>query len=124
MSDTKQIWLAPICHEDGGGRQWGQDDVLGGDCGCGIAEHQSVRYVLAADYDRLEQECERLRGECEGCPMSIAEDMRIQRDAALKQVEGLRALLADCRQVVFANNTSLWTAKLLGNIETALQAKP
>ena len=61
MSETKQIWLAPICHEDGDGRQWCQDDVWGDDCGCGIAEHQSVRYVLAADYDRLEQECERLR---------------------------------------------------------------
>lgn len=54
------------------------------------AAHPDVVLALIADYDRLEQECERLRGECEGCPMSIAEDMRMQRDAAIKQVEGLR----------------------------------
>ena len=68
MTDSvnhKQIWLAPICHEDGDGRQWCQDDVWGDDCGCGMAEHQSVRYVLAADHDRVAQERDTLRAEVE-----------------------------------------------------------
>lgn len=93
MSDPKQIWLAPICHEDGDGRQWCQDDVWGDDCGCDIAEHQSVRYVLATDYDRLEQECEQWHQLCAEAQVQ-RDQYQDQRDAALKQVEVFRAALA------------------------------
>lgn len=97
MSNINQIWLAPICHEDGDGRLWCQDDVWGDDCGCGIAQHSAVRYVLASDYDRdtqaLKVEVERLGDECEGCPMATAEELRIERDALRAQVEAMRELL-------------------------------
>lgn len=55
-----------------------------------------VDVVLASDYDRLAQECERLkRG------LYDANDKAVEawnaRDAALKQVEGLRAALAEAK---------------------------
>ena len=58
----------------------------------GAGGHFCAEVVLAYDYDRLEQECERLkRG------LYDANDKAVEawnaRDAALKQVEGLRDLL-------------------------------
>ena len=51
-------------------------------------------YVQHEDYARLEQECERLRNELNNMRISWGL-MQSEREAALKQVEGLRDLLAD-----------------------------
>ena len=51
-------------------------------------------FVMHADYARLEQECERLSNELNNMRISWGL-MQSERDAALKQVEGLRDLLAD-----------------------------
>ena len=50
--------------------------------------------VFKTDYARLEQECERLRNELNNMRISWGL-MQSERVAALKQVEGLRDLLAD-----------------------------
>lgn len=121
-------------------------------------EASNIRCVREADYDRLEQECERLR-ECthdrvigdfvilDNMAFNKAEiltqrtdlcDAMEQRDAALKQVEGLRAALADAgnplsnaaynlAQKVGYTLTS-YDCELLSELrkrwDAALQAKP
>lgn len=57
------------------------------------------RYVLAADYARLEQECEDARCQAE-LMQRAAEVFREDRDAALKQVDGLRAALVEARELI------------------------
>lgn|GEM_PF-6654806 len=54
MSEPKVIYLGPACQEQGQlrGREWCQDDVWDA-CECG---HESVRYVLASDFDRVTAE--------------------------------------------------------------------
>ena len=54
MSDPKVIYLGPACQEQGqsSGREWCQDDVWD-TCECG---HESVRYVLGAEFDRVTAE--------------------------------------------------------------------
>lgn len=82
--------------------------------------------VLARDYDRdvnaLRQEVERLSGECEGCPMSVAENMRIERDTLRAQVEAMRGLLLRFSDAY--RNTCGSAYKLLPEVDAALQAKP
>lgn len=113
MSDLNQLWLAPICHEDGDGRLWREDDVWGDDCGCGIEQHSAVRYVLASDYDAC---ASRLHEVAEVC--AIAEQ---ERDALRAQIEAMRELL---RKVAphFAAPPGL--GRLHADIDAALQAKP
>lgn len=90
MSDPKEIWLAPICHEGGDGRQWCQDDVWGDDCGCGIAEHQPARYVLATDHDRVAQDRDSWREQAERRLIDW-DQMRQERDTLRAENERLRA---------------------------------
>ncbi|MFJ2710912.1 hypothetical protein ACIOZM_08460 [Pseudomonas sp. NPDC087346] len=54
MSELKVIYLGPACQEQGqsSGREWCQDDVWD-TCECG---HESVRYVLGAELDRVTAE--------------------------------------------------------------------
>ena len=53
-----------------------------------------IPLVMDADYARLEQECERLSNELNNMRISWGL-MQSEREAALKQVEWLRDLLAD-----------------------------
>ena len=59
MSELKVIYLGPACQEQGqsSGREWCQDDVWDA-CECG---HESVRYVLASELDRVTAEREALQ---------------------------------------------------------------
>ncbi len=59
MSELKVIYLGPACQEQGqsSGREWCQDDVWDA-CECG---HESVRYVLGAEFDRVNAEREALQ---------------------------------------------------------------
>ena len=54
MSELKVIYLGPACQEQGkiDGREWCQDDVWDA-CECG---HESVRYVLGSEFDRVTAE--------------------------------------------------------------------
>ncbi|KAE9648043.1 hypothetical protein EJA70_02990 [Pseudomonas sp. PB103] len=54
MSELKVIYLGPACQEQGqsSGREWCQDDVWDA-CECG---HESVRYVLGSEFDRVKAE--------------------------------------------------------------------
>lgn len=54
MSELKVIYLGPACQEQGkiDGREWCQDDVWDV-CECG---HESVRYVLGSELDRVKAE--------------------------------------------------------------------
>ena len=54
MSELKVIFLGPACQEQGqsNGREWCQDDVWDA-CECG---HDSVRYVLGVEFDRVTAE--------------------------------------------------------------------
>ena len=89
MSDPKQIWMSPVCHEDGDGRLWCCDDVWGDDCGCGTKQHSSVKYVLASDYDRLEQECDRAAGKLRTALLDKAQ-VEAERDTLAQECERLR----------------------------------
>jgi len=53
-NNPKVIYLGPFCQEQGllDGREWCQDDVWDA-CECG---HESVRYNLGADFDRVTAE--------------------------------------------------------------------
>jgi len=97
-------------------------------------------YVLAADYDRLEQECERLRSD----NLAFARNLRgkhsltgatyehliAERDSALKQVEGLRAALMEADKGVhwlqanipMSRKEQRHTQKTRADIDAALQA--
>ncbi|RVD76821.1 hypothetical protein [Pseudomonas koreensis] len=59
MSELKVIYLGPACQEQGqsSGREWCQDDVWDA-CECG---HESVRYVLASEFDRVTAEHDALQ---------------------------------------------------------------
>lgn len=117
-----------------------------------FAEECSPRYglyVLAADYARLEQECERLRGDLalalkvpsvaamhsyldtECAKQNI--ELAASRDAALKQVEGLRELAEQAN--VNCRNTAYYLSKYRPDlssicsgwcnaIDSTLSAKP
>lgn len=83
--------------------------------------------VFKADYARLEQECERLSNELNNMRISWGL-MQSEREAALKQVEGLRGLLSESREFVAAYvNSSFFGSnakKALAGIDAALSAKP
>ena len=83
--------------------------------------------VSATDYARLEQECERLSNELNNMRFSWGL-MQSEREAALKQVEGLRGLLSESREFVAAYvNSSFFGSnakKALAGIDAALSAKP
>jgi hypothetical protein len=59
VSELKVIYLGPACQEQSrsGGREWCQDDVWGA-CECG---QESVRYVLASEFDRVTAERDALQ---------------------------------------------------------------
>lgn len=59
MSELKVIYLGPACQEQGkiDGREWCQDDVWDA-CECG---HDSVRYVLGSELDRVTAERDALQ---------------------------------------------------------------
>ena len=59
-----------------------------------VVEADDGMFVMHSDYARLEQECERLSNELNNMRISWGL-MQSEREAALKQVEGLRDLLAD-----------------------------
>jgi hypothetical protein len=60
--------------------------------GTSISEHEDGEFVLSTDYARLEQECETWKITAAG-EMDRRDEMQAERDAALKQVEGLREAL-------------------------------
>ena len=84
-------------------------------------------WINATDYARLEQECERLSNELNNMRISWGL-MQSEREAALKQVEGLRGLLSESREFVAAYvNSSFFGSnakKALAGIDAALSAKP
>ena len=59
MSELKVIYLGPACQEQGkiDGREWCQDDVWDA-CECG---HESVRYVLGSELNRVTAERDALQ---------------------------------------------------------------
>ena len=59
MSELKVIYLGPACQEQGkiDGREWCQEDVWDA-CECG---HESVRYVLGSELDRVTAERDALQ---------------------------------------------------------------
>ncbi|MBT9268053.1 hypothetical protein KKQ10_24565 [Pseudomonas sp. MG-9] len=75
MSELKVIYLGPACQEQGqsSGREWCQDDVWDA-CECG---HESVRYVLASEFDRVTAERDALQQRLN------AADQRIDEQAGL-----------------------------------------
>lgn len=98
-------------------------------------ESENGEYVLASDYERdtqaLKAEVDRLSGECEGCPMAIAEELRIERDALRAQVDALRNAGLELRRFVSCNDVHHDRAeqheydepcKVLARIDAALQA--
>jgi hypothetical protein len=102
--------------------------------------HESGRYVEHADYERLEQECAELRDENTARLEHIGEigaagffakigtldQLIAERDAALKQVDGLRDLLTRCRKVIAHEVESDWPSldELIARIDAALSDKP
>lgn len=49
MADPKIIFLAPVCEESNGEREWCEDDAWEA-CACGTS---STRYNLGEDFDRV-----------------------------------------------------------------------
>lgn len=73
MSDPNVIYLGPPCQEQGqlDGREWCQDDVWD-TCECG---HESVRYNLGVDFDRVVAE----RDDAQAClELSIGREDALQ----------------------------------------------
>ena len=72
--------------------------------GTTIAEAAAGEFVLASDYDRLEQECERLKSIYEEDTRrltgvnALADDLKSERDALRAHVEVMRAALLDAAQ--------------------------
>ena len=79
--------------------------------------------VSAADYARLEQECERLSNELNNMRISWGL-MQSEREAALKQVERLRDLLTAWRRMFDAGIGYGDLGVLRGQTDAALSAKP
>lgn len=106
-------------HDDGfGGRHLGLIEKDGGDL------------VLYDDYARLEQECERLRDDCvqlnkrrENLALRVMA-VESERDAALKQAEGLRELLTAWRRMFDGGICSGSLGTLCDQTDSALSAKP
>jgi hypothetical protein len=73
-------------------------------------------YVALDDYARLAQECRDAKGQTE-LFQRAAEALREERDASLKQVEGLRALLHRASK-------SESRAEFIQIIDAATRAKP
>ncbi|HET8790989.1 MAG TPA: hypothetical protein VFM75_07230 [Modicisalibacter sp.] len=88
-----------------------------GDWNSSVAPHT---YVHAADYDRLEQECDSVAGKLRTALLDKAQ-IEAERDAALKQVEALRDLLLGVMHEVGPMELGI---DLCGRIDAALQAKP
>ncbi|KTB62654.1 hypothetical protein AO066_18385 [Pseudomonas fluorescens] len=97
MSDPNVIYLGPACQEQGqlDGREWCQDDVWDA-CECG---HESVRYVLGADFDRVTAErdaaladAELWRGRC-GAKCYEVDALQQRLTAADERVGVLEGLL-------------------------------
>ena len=80
-------------------------------------------YVRHDDYARLEQECERLRNELNNMRISWGL-MQSEREAALKQVEGLRDLLTAWRRMFDAGIGYGDLGVLRGQTDAALSTKP
>lgn len=101
------IYLGPACQEQADGREWCQDDVWEA-CECG---HESVRYVLAEDFDRVTAENAALQQRLTTADERI-DDMEAQLadleqrrhaeqqacQAAERRVAELEQLLKDARQ--------------------------
>lgn len=104
MSDPNVIYLGPACQEQGQsiGREWCQDDVWDA-CECG---HESVRYVLGADHDRVTAERDALQAELAGerrrlgtCINQIEEQQQ-RLTAADERADVLEGLLRNIWHVV------------------------
>lgn len=104
--------------------------------GGGMIEAEEGVWYHEDDYARLEQECARLRGDIElalkvpsvaamhtylgtECAKQNVQ-LAAERDAALKQVEGLRAILAEARVMTFLVNSGQ-SGVLRGQIDAALR---
>ena len=79
--------------------------------------------VEDADYAALEAECERLSNELNNMRISWGL-MQSEREAALKQVEGLRGLLTAWRRMFDAGIGYGDLGVLRGQTDAALSAKP
>lgn len=79
MSELKVIYLGPACQAQGkiDGREWCQDDVWDA-CECG---HESVRYVLASEFDRVSAERDALQQRLNAADQRIDELTSQQAEA-------------------------------------------
>lgn len=98
MSELKVIYLGPACQEQGqsSGREWCQDDVWDA-CECG---HESVRYVLGSEFDRVTAERDALQQRLN------AADQRVDELTA-QQAESRMITLSGCE---FSEHDLLHTA--------------
>lgn len=94
-------------------------------------EASNIRCVRESDYDRLEQERSeqwRLRRDIEAdrdTKAAVIAELKAGRDAALKQVEGLRALLAECRSTFEMWKDVAPAVSLCADLDAALtETKP
>ncbi|MCT8948447.1 hypothetical protein [Pseudomonas iridis] len=88
MSELKVIYLGPACQEQGkiDGREWCQDDVWDA-CECG---HESVRYVLGSEFDRVTAERDALQQRLNAADQRIDELTAKPSDA---ERDRLRAII-------------------------------
>ena len=84
-NNPKVIYLGPFCQEQGllDGREWCQDDVWDA-CECG---HESVRYNLGADFDRVTAERDALQQR-----LTAADE---RNDEAIDLLRRARAVIED-----------------------------
>jgi len=97
MSDPKVIYLGPACQEQGqsSGREWCQDDVWDA-CECG---HESVRYVLGAEFDRVTAERDALLERLNAADQLICK----QRVALMRIHDRAEAFAEDGRSMLVAS---------------------
>ncbi|CEL28670.1 hypothetical protein [Pseudomonas fluorescens] len=95
MSELKVIYLGPACQEQGqsSGREWCQDDVWDA-CECG---HESVRYVLASEFDRVTAERDGLQLALNTADQTI-DDLQTAIGRRNQRIEELVEELANVRQ--------------------------
>lgn len=105
------------------------DDGFGGARYLGLIEKPDGKLVRASDYDRLEQECERLKSIYEEDTRrltgvnALADDLKAERDELRAQVDAMRALFGDIRFLVEQKRTVIDARYvLLSRIDAALQA--
>lgn len=96
MSNPTLIYLGPACQENGDGREWCQDDMWER-CECG---HESVRYVIGAEHDRVTAQRDGLQLSLNTADQTI-DDLNA---AVSRRTQRVRELEAQLDQAVTALN--------------------